>query len=262
MIIRIDNPGAEELKIYTSLKSAPRNGEGSVFIAESVNVITAALEAGCVPVSMLSEERHILGKGAELVSRLAGVPVYTAPDALLESITGYEMHRGMLCAFKRPSPRCVDDILSGARRICVLEALTDTTNLGAIFRSAAALNIDAVLLSPECCDPLSRRALRVSTGNVFRLPWAFMEGNYIEPLRAAGFLTCALALTDKCVSISDPQLKTAAKLALILGSEGSGLKPDTIAACDVTVKIPMRTGVDSLNVAAAAAVAFWEVTRD
>ena len=234
MITEITDLTAPEVALYANLRRT-----GNLFIAESVNVINAALETGCRPVSMLCERRHIEGKAAELVSRLPDIPVYTAPDEVLASITGYELHRGMLCAFERPKEKNAGELLSRYRTVCVPEGLTDTTNLGAIFRSAAALGIGAMLLAPDCCDPLSRRALRVSMGNTLRIPWARLGPDYPSELKRAGFTLCALALTENSVSITDQALKQADKLALLLGNEGNGLRPETIAACSLTAKIPM-----------------------
>lgn len=256
MVIEIKCVNAPELDVYLRLTEARIKSETGLFIAESVNVINAALDAGCEPVSMLAERRHINGKAAELVRRLEGVPVYTADDAVIQSITGYELHRGVLCAHKRPESVSAEDLISGVNTLCVLEGLTDTTNLGAIFRSAAAFDIGGVLLA-GCCDPLSRRSLRVSTGNIFKIPWATVEGDWISLLKNAGYTVMALALTDNSVSLTDQSLLSSSRRALVFGNEGKGLKPETLSRCDCTVKIPMKPGVDSLNVSAAAAVAFW-----
>jgi len=256
MVIEIKNVNAPELDVYLRLTEARTRNEQELFIAESVNVISAALDAGCEPVSMLAERRHIEGKAKELVNRLQSVPVYTAADEVITSITGYELHRGVLCALKRPKSVSVDELIANASTLCVLEGLTDTTNLGAIFRSAAAFDIGGVLLC-GCCDPLSRRSLRVSTGNIFKIPWAVADENWLHTLKTAGFSVMALALTDRSVSVTDQSLLFCPKRALVFGNEGKGLKPETIENCDYTVKIPMKPGVDSLNVSAAAAVAFW-----
>lgn len=234
-----------------------------LFIAESGNVIASALDAGLVPVSLLGEERHLLGKAAGLVERLSGIPVYTAADEQLKKLTGYELSRGVLCAFRRPEKLSPLQALQKAACCAVLENVRDAANLGAIFRSAAALGIDAVLMTPGCTDVLSRRSVRVSMGAVFRLPWAEIaelnEGG-LEILKEAGFTPCALALTEKSEDIR--ALASVQRPALLLGNEGDGLKPETVEASERVFRIPMRRGVDSLNVAAAAAVAFWNVTRN
>lgn len=268
-IIEITNLEAPELSDYTrltdaQLRSKQRPEEG-LFIAESLKVINHALDAGCVPVSLLMEREKLTGQAAETINRCGDIPVYTADRSVLQSLTGYALTRGVLCAMKRPAPRTLHGVLAGARRVAVLEGIVDSTNIGAIFRSAAALSMDAVLLSPTCCDPLSRRAVRVSMGTVFQVPWARIGQSAADwpakgmaDLRAAGFSAVALALTDKSVAIDDPVLKTQDRLAVILGTEGDGLCAETIALSDYTAKIPMTNGVDSLNVAAASAVAFWE----
>ena len=269
-IIEIEDLSAPEIAVYARLTEAQlRNRlepEKGVFIAESPKVIRLALEAGCVPVSLLMERRHLTGQGAELMERCGDVPVYTADREVLASLTGYALTRGILCAMLRPAPRSVGELCRGARRIAVLENIVDTTNLGAIFRSAAALGVDAVLLSPGCADPLLRRAVRVSMGNVFLLPWGRWGEKQedwpfeaIAGLKEMGFTTAAMALSGNTVPLDDPRLREENKLALFLGTEGDGLLPETVAACDYTVKIPMARGVDSLNVAAAAAIAFWEL---
>ena len=270
-IIEVKDLSAPELAVYARLTEAQLRSrlepEKGVFIAESPKVIRLALEAGCVPVSLLMERRHLTGQGAELMERCGDVPVYTADREVLASLTGYALTRGILCAMLRPAPRSVEELCRGARRLAVLENIVDTTNLGAIFRSAAALGVDGVLLSPGCADPLLRRAVRVSMGNVFLLPWGRWgddgsedwPGKAIARLKEMGFTTAAMALSGSTVPLDEPRLKDAAKLALFLGTEGDGLMPETVAACDYTVKIPMARGVDSLNVAAAAAIAFWEL---
>ena len=240
--------------------------EKGIFIAESTTVITLALDAGFVPMSFLMERRHIEGSAAPILARCSDdIPVYTADDEVLAQLTGFALSRGVLAAMKRPKLPSVEEICRGARRAAVLENIVDATNVGAIVRSAAALGIDALLLTPSCCDPLIRRAARVSMGTVFQIPWTYIgdtpedwPGNGMERLRALGFRTAALALTDRSVSISDPALKAEERLAMILGTEGTGLMAQTIANADYTVKIPMFHNVDSLNVAAAGAVAFWE----
>lgn len=229
--------------------------EDALFIAESPKVIGTALDAGLVPVSLLTERRHIEGSAAALLERLGDVPVYTADDGLLSKLTGYDLTRGVLCAMRRPEERDVAEVLQDAHRVAVLENIVDSTNLGAIFRSAAALGMDAVLLSPACCDPLLRRAVRVSMGTVFQVPWARLDS--LDTLKDAGFVTLAMALRKDALSLDDPILNTFDKLAVVLGTEGDGLTAETIHGCDYTVMIPMAHGVDSLNVSNAAAVAFW-----
>ena len=237
--------------------------EKGVFIAESPKVIRIALDVGLEPVSLLMERKHIEGDGAEIIARCGDIPLYTGSREVLESLTGYALTRGVLCAMRRPAPRTVEEVCSGARRIAVLEGVVDSTNIGAIFRSAAALGMDAVLVTQTCCDPLNRRAVRVSMGTVFQIPWTYIEESWPSPgldrVRYLGFRTAALALTDKSVGIDDPALCSEPRLALILGAEGDGLAARTIADCDYTARIPMQHGVDSLNVAAAGAVAFWQL---
>lgn len=237
-----------------------------LFIAESPKVIGRALDAGCRPVSLLMERRHIQGQAREIIARCGEVPVYTAGEDLLAALTGYRLTRGVLCAMRRPVLPGVEEVCAGARRVVVLEGVSDPTNVGAVFRSAAAMHMDAVLVTPTCCDPLYRRAVRVSMGTVFQIPWTRIggapedwPGPGLARLRALGFRTAALALLDSAVSIEDPRLMAEEKLALVLGTEGDGLARDTIAGCDYAVRIPMAHGVDSLNVAAAGAVAFWQL---
>ncbi len=262
-IIEITDLSAPELDPYLRLTQAQlrsrRAPEKGIFIAESHKVISHALDAGCQPLSFLMERRQIEGVSGELLHRCPEVPVYTADRAVLEGLTGYALTRGCLCAMRRPAPKTVAEVTEGGRRFAVLDGIVDPTNVGAILRSAAALHMDGVLLSPTCCDPLHRRAVRVSMGTVFQIPWARLGQDYPAELRAMGIQTAALALTDRSISIDDPTLQNAPRLALVLGTEGDGLSPDILAACDHTVKIPMSHGVDSLNVAAAAAVAFWEL---
>ena len=237
--------------------------EKGLFIAESPKVIKIALDAGLEPVSLLMERRHIDGDGAEVIARCGDIPLYTGGREVLETLTGYALTRGVLCAMRRPAPRRLEDACFGARRIAILEGVVDSTNIGAIFRSAAALGMDAVLVTETCCDPLNRRAVRVSMGTVFQIPWTYVTGGWpspgLERVRSLGFKTAALALTEESVGIDDTGLCAEPKLALILGAEGDGLAVKTIAACDYTVRIPMSHGVDSLNVAAAGAVAFWQL---
>ena len=264
-LIEITDFSAPELDVYARLTEAqllnrfePKKG---MFIAESPKVIMRALDAGCVPVSLLVERSHINAEAAEAIARCGDVPVYTAPLPVLTQLTGFQLTRGMLCAMRRPAPRTAADVLVNAHRVAVLEDVMNPTNLGAIFRSAAALGIDAVLLTPASTDPLYRRCARVSMGTVFQVPWAWLpEG--IPHLQTLGFKTAAMALTDDSVSIDHPALAREEKLAIVLGTEGDGLAHTTIASCDYTVKIPMSHGVDSLNVAAASAVAFWQLCRE
>ena len=240
--------------------------EKGVFIAESPKVIERALDAGYEPVSLLMERRHIEGDARDIIDRCGEIPVYTAGRELLAGLTGYQLTRGVLCAMRRPVLPGVEKLCGGARRVAVLEGIVDHTNVGAIFRSAAALGIDAVLVTPTCCDPLYRRAVRVSMGTVFQMPWTRIgsapgdwPGQGMERLRSLGFKTAAMALRDDSLSVEDPRLAAEERLAIVLGTEGDGLAADTIAGCDYTVRIPMAHGVDSLNVAAASAVAFWEL---
>ena len=237
-----------------------------IFIAESPKVIRVALDEGFEPISLLMERKHITGDAADIAARCGDIPIYTGERSLLETMTGYTLTRAVLCAMRRKPLPEAETICEGARRVAVLEGITDATNIGAIFRSAAALGIDAVLLTPTCCDPLQRRAVRVSMGTVFKVPWTYLGSDHtqwphpgLERLHAMGFAAAAMALSDDSVSLEDPRLKAEEKLALVLGTEGDGLAGSTIAACDYTVRIPMAYGVDSLNVAAAGAVAFWEL---
>ncbi len=271
-IIEITDFHAPELDPYARLtQNQLRNRlepEKGIFIAESPKVIDRALDAGYKPVSLLMERKQITGPAAGILSRCGDAPVYTADREILAELTGFELTRGVLCAFRRPAPRPVEELCKNARRVAVLEGIVDSTNVGAIFRSAAALNMDAVLINPSCCDPLCRRAVRVSMGTVFQVPWgqlgetpADWPEKGMDILHSLGFKTAAMALSDRSVSIDDEQLAKEPKLAIVLGTEGDGLAADTIASCDYTVKIPMSHGVDSLNVAAASAVAFWQLGR-
>lgn len=271
-IIEITDFHAPELNPYARLtQNQLRNRlepEKGIFIAESPKVIDRALDAGYEPVSLLMERRQITGPAAGILSRCGDAPVYTADRELLAALTGFELTRGVLCAFRRPAPRPVEELCRDARRVAVLEGIVDSTNVGAIFRSAAALNMDAVLINPSCCDPLCRRAVRVSMGTVFQVPWGQLGDSPadwpekgMDVLHALGFKTAAMALSDRSVSIDDEQLAREPKLAIVLGTEGDGLAASTIASCDYTVKIPMSHGVDSLNVAAASAVAFWQLGK-
>jgi len=260
-IIEITDLSAPELAVFTKLTEAQlRNKlepEKAMFIAESPKVIGTALDCGYEPVSLLMERRNIEGQAKDIIARCGDIPVYTGDRELLASLTGYELTRGVLCAMKRPALPRMEDICKNARRVCVLEGVVDSTNIGAIFRSAAALNMEAVLLTGTCCDPFNRRAVRVSMGTVFQVPWCYI--NDVSDLHSVGFKTAAMALRNDTVSIDDPVLCAEDKLAIVMGAEGDGLKNDTISNCDYTVKIPMSHGVDSLNVAAASAVAFWQL---
>ena len=271
-IIEITDFHAPELDPYARLtQNQLRNRlepEKGIFIAESPKVIDRALDAGYKPVSLLMERKQITGPAAGILSRCGDAPVYTADREMLAELTGFELTRGVLCAFRRPAPRPVEELCKNARRVAVLESIVDSTNVGAIFRSAAALNMDAVLINPSCCDPLCRRAVRVSMGTVFQVPWgqlgetpADWPEKGMDILHSLGFKTAAMALSDRSVSIDDEQLAKEPKLAIVLGTEGDGLAAGTIASCDYTVRIPMSHGVDSLNVAAASAVAFWQLGR-
>ena len=271
-IVEITDFHAPELDPYARLTQnqlrCRLEPEKGIFIAESPKVISRALDGGYEPVSLLMERRQITGPAAEILTRCGDAPVYTADRELLAGLTGFELTRGVLCAFRRPAPRSAEELCKAARRVAVLEGIVDSTNVGAIFRSAAALNMDAVLINPSCCDPLCRRAVRVSMGTVFQVPWAQLgetpadwPGQGLARLRAMGFKTAAMALSDRSVPIDDEALAAEPKLAIVLGTEGDGLAHATIAACDYTVKIPMSHGVDSLNVAAASAVAFWQLGR-
>lgn len=272
-IIEITDFHAPELDPYARLtQNQLRNRlepEKGIFIAESPKVIGRALDAGYKPVSLLMERRQITGPAAGILSRCGDAPVYTADREMLAELTGFELTRGVLCAFRRPAPRPVEELCKNARRVAVLEGIVDSTNVGAIFRSAAALNMDAVLINPSCCDPLCRRAVRVSMGTVFQVPWgqlgetpADWPEKGMDILHSLGFKTAAMALSDHSVSIDDEQLAKEPKLAIVLGTEGDGLAAGTIASCDYTVRIPMSHGVDSLNVAAASAVAFWQLGKE
>lgn len=269
-IIEVSDLAAPELDVFARLTEAQlRNrleAEKGVFIAESPKVIGRALDAGYEPVSLLMERKHIEGQGQDIIARCGDIPVYTADREVLADLTGYALTRGVLCAMRRPSLPSVEELCAGARRVAVLEGIVDSTNIGAIFRSAAALRMDAVLVTPTCGDPLYRRAVRVSMGTVFQVPWTRIGGQPsdwpepgLEQLQALGFKTAAMALSDDSVSIEDPRLAAEERLAIVLGTEGDGLAQHTIAGCDYTVRIPMSHGVDSLNVAAASAVAFWEL---
>ena len=262
-IIEITDITAPELDVFARLTEAQlRNRlepEKGIFVAESPKVISVALDAGFKPASLLMERRHIEGGGKAIIARCDNIPVYTADREVLETLTGYRLTRGVLCAMYRPAPSTTESVCKSAKRIAVLEGIVDSTNIGAIFRSAAALGMDGILLTATCCDPLCRRAVRVSMGTVFQIPWAWVSADWSGTLKVMGFKTAAMALSDHAISVDDPQLKMAEKLAVVLGTEGDGLSKKTIADCDYTVCIPMYHSVDSLNVAAASAVAFWEL---
>lgn len=271
-IIAITDFEAPELDIYARLSEGqllnrhePAKG---LFIAESPNVVERALDAGYEPVSMLLEPKHIEGQAKKIVDRVGDIPIFTAELDVLTQLTGFQLTRGVLCAMRRPALPSVAEVCAGARRIAILENVMNPTNVGAIFRSAAALNMDAVLLTPSCSNPLYRRAIRVSMGTVFQVPWTFLgcedsETSEVDVklLKELGFKTAAMALSDEAVSIDTPKLMAEEKLAIVLGTEGDGLAAHTIADCDYTVCIPMSHGVDSLNVAAASAVAFWQLGK-
>lgn len=267
--IKISDFQAPELDIYARTKEVvllnrARPEEG-IFIAESPKVIERALDSGCEPISILMEERHIEGEGKSVLERCGDIPVYTAEFDVLKELTGFPLTRGMLCAMRRPAPLSLQQVCENATRLAILEDVVNPTNVGAIFRSAAALGMDAVILTQACSDPLYRRAIRVSMGTVFQIPWTYVDKSVEWPdegmkfLHDMGFKTAAFALKDDSVGIDDPQLMSEEKLAVLLGTEGDGLATETIADCDYTVKIPMSHGVDSLNVAAASAVAFWQL---
>ena len=263
-IIRITSLQTPGLEVFSSLTEAQLrnrlNPEQGVFIAESPKVIRVALQAGYRPVSLLGEARHIEGDAADIIAQCGDIPVYTGTRELLASLTGYTLTRGVLCAMHRRALPDVESICRHARRVVVIDGVVDTTNIGAIFRSAAALGIDGVLLTKTSCDPLNRRAVRVSMGSVFLLPWAWLE-TPVSSLRQWGFKTVSMALRDESVSLDSPSLKEEPRLAIVMGTEGDGLSSEVIGSTDYVVKIPMAHGVDSLNVAAASAVAFWELCK-
>ena len=269
-LIEITDFAAPELDVYARLTEVQLLNRQDLsegrFIAESPKVINRALDAGYEPISFLAESRLVRGEAAEVIARCGDIPVYTAELDVLANMIGYKLTRGMLCAMHRPPLPTVEEVCAGAKRIAVLEDVMNPTNVGAIFRSAAALGIDAVLLTPACSDPLYRRAIRVSMGTVFQVPWTYIGSELadwphpgIDKLKEMGFATAAMALSDDSVSIREPSLMAEEKLTIILGTEGDGLSDGTICACDYTVRIPMSHGVDSLNVAAASAVAFWQL---
>ena len=271
-VIEITSFSAPELDVYARLTEAQLlnrfEPEKGLFIAESPKVIHRALDAGCIPVSLLMERKHIEGQAADVIARCGDIPVFTSEPEVLTQLTGFQLTRGVLCAMRRPALPAPEEVLKDAKRIVILENVMNPTNVGAIFRSAAALGMDAILLTPGCSNPLYRRSARVSMGTVFQIPWTYIGTQVCDwpekgmaQLHSLGFKTAALALSDDSVSIDDPVLMAEDKLALILGSEGDGLTEQTIAQCDYTVKIPMYHGVDSLNVAAASAVAFWQLRK-
>lgn len=267
-IIEITDINAPELDVYARLTQAQlrnrKEPEKGIFIVESPKVIHLALQSGCTPISMLMERKHITGDGKELIERCPETPVYTADREVLAQLTGYELTRGVLCAMHRPAPLSPASVCENAKRIAVLEGIVDTTNMGAILRSAAALGMDGVLLTKTCCDPLLRRSVRVSMGTVFQIPWAYFDDKCTDwqaYLKQFGFKTVAMALNDKAISIEDETLCKEDKLAIILGTEGDGLASNTIENADYNVIIPMHHSVDSLNVAAASAVAFWQLRK-
>ena len=269
VIIPISDFNARELDIFARTSEGQllnrAEPEKGLFIAESLRVIKTAIESGYEPVSMLIEDRHVDTQAEGLIPLLGDIPVYTAPFDMLTQITGFQLTRGALCAMKRPPLPDLSQVLDGASRIVILEEVMNPTNVGAVFRSAAALGLDAVLLTHGCSNPYYRRSIRVSMGTVFQIPWTFISENnwpsFLGQLKNMGYMTAAMALSDQSVSIDDPLLNSSEKLALVMGTEGDGLKAETISACDMTVRIPMMHGVDSLNVAAASAVAFWQLRK-
>lgn len=255
----LDHLGVEVFSTLTEAQLRNRlDPQRGIFIAESPKVIRVALDAGYVPVALLCERRHLTGDAADILARVGDIPVYTGERDLLARLTGYTLTRGVLCAMRRPVPPAVEEVCREARRVVVIHGVVDATNIGAIFRSAAALGIDAVLLTTDSCDPLNRRAVRVSMGSVFLVPWTWVE-QPLTCLHELGFRTAAMALTDRSIPLDAPILKGEPRLALVMGTEGDGLPRETIAGADYVVRIPMAHGVDSLNVAAASAVAFWEL---
>lgn len=266
MMIEITDFGAPELDIYARYTEGQLSHlyepKGGIFIAESPKVIQRALEAGCEPISFLAERKQAEGEARDVISRCGDIPVYTAEYKVIKNLTGFPMTRGALCAMRRPPLKSTAKLCVDARRIAVLEDVMNPTNLGAIFRSAAALGMDAVLLTSGCSDPLYRRSSRVSMGTVFQVPWTYLQKGDMKLLRKMGFRMAAMALRDDTVSIEDPLLMQEERLAIVLGTEGNGLSPEMIDKCDYTVRIPMSHGVASLNVAAASAIAFWQLGRN
>lgn len=271
-IIRIDDFSDPRLDLFVRLTGAQLRSsiesERGVFIAESPTVIEVALDSGCEPIALLTDERLINGSVEKIIERCEGVPIYTAKRDVLEKLTGFALTRGALCAMQRPKMPTLDELLKDARTVAVLENIADSTNIGAIFRSAAALGVDAVLVTPDCCDPLCRRAVRVSMGTIFRVPWGVIGESQadwrergVRILQSHGFKTAAMALNENSVNIDDDALMSEEKIAVILGTEGTGLAKSTIENSDYTVMIPMQNEVDSLNVAAAGVIAFWQLVR-
>ena len=263
-VIRISSLTDPRVNLFASLTEAQlcdrRLVAEDLFIAETGKVINVALDAGYEPVAMLTEEKHLDGIAAQVVSRVGDIPVYVGKRELLNSLTGYPLTRIVLCAMRRPKLPSVEEVLKDAHRIVVIDSVTSTTNIGAIFRSAVALGVDAVLLTRTTCDPLNRRAVRVSMGTVFQAPWTWLDGP-VSSLHEYGFKTAAMALTDKSIALDAPELTAADRLAIVMGTEGDGLSREVISEADYVVRIPLMHNVDSLNVAAAAAVAFWELRR-
>ncbi|MBR5103045.1 MAG: RNA methyltransferase [Muribaculaceae bacterium] len=260
-ITSLTHPGVEVFGSLTEAQLRNRvEPQKGVFIAESPKVIAVALDAGYEPLAMLCEHKHIAGDARDIIARCGDIPIYTGSRELLATLTGYVLTRGVLCAMRRPQPPTVEEVCRDASRVVIIDGVTDTTNIGAIFRSAAALGIDAVLLTPTSCDPLNRRAVRVSMGSVFLVPWTWTNGTLTQ-VESLGFKTAAMALTSNSVPLDDPQLCAEPKLAIVMGTEGDGLPHDTIAQANYVVRIPMSHNVDSLNVAAAAAVAFWQLRK-
>jgi tRNA G18 (ribose-2'-O)-methylase SpoU len=261
-ITSLQHPGVEIFATLTEAQLRNRiEPEKGIFIAESPKVINVALNAGYEPLAILCEQKHITGDAASIIERCPDIPIYTGSRELLTSLTGYTLTRGVLCAMKRPQPLSVEDVCNNAQRIVVIDGVVDTTNIGAIFRSAAALGIDAVLLTPSSCDPLNRRAIRVSMGSVFLVPWTWIDSS-LTLLKEIGFRTVAMALSNNSISIDDSSLSAEPRLAIIMGTEGDGLAKETISNADYVVRIPMSHNVDSLNVAAASAIAFWQLRKE
>ena len=263
-VIKIDSAADPRVELFTTLTEAQlcdkRLVSEALFIAETAKVIDVALDAGCVPVEMLTEEKHLQGIAAEVVKRVGDIPVYVGSREVMKAVTGFPLTRSVLCAMQRPQALQLAGVLEGARLVAVVDSVTSTTNIGAIFRSAAALGVDAVLLTRTTCDPLNRRAVRVSMGTVFQVPWTWLD-EPVSSLHKYGFKTAAMALSDDSISMDAPELKACSRLALVFGTEGDGLSQDVISDADYVVRIPMMHGVDSLNVAAASAVAFWELRK-
>ncbi len=260
-ISTLSHPGIAPYASLTEAQLRRRdNSREAIIIAESPKVIRVALYAGCQPLSLLCERRHIAGDAADIIARCPDIPVYTGSRELLAQLTGYTLTRGVLCAMRRPQQPSIEDVCRDASRVAVIHGVVDTTNIGAIFRSAAALGVDAVALTRNSCDPLNRRSIRVSMGTVFLVPWTWID-DPLPTLASLGFKTAAMALAEEACTLDDPRLKSAERLAVIMGTEGDGLPHETIKGADYVVRIPMAHGVDSLNVAAASAVAFWELRR-